>query len=1066
MAIPTRTFFPCNGGSNYYGADADYRQNQRYTVGDRGGAYVSGYSHNEDWLGNRKAILLFPSNTIRSTLANRRVTSCILEFYVRDVIGDSSRVVIGTHNYTSTPDVWSNSRVNTNRIQRPDTPVGQVTGFELGTQIGTEFKDGLATGITFGPGPSNTSEAYFAEIASEDDWWFDGPVLIIEHEVANLAPDAPTLVDPVSNAVVDIYNKGKTFRWNHNDQNNDPQAGWKFTRRRPNGSGGYITEWWNGAMFTTTETALPGTGTPPAGALVDGALPIPPGVWPNDTEWTWSVATKDPSGAWSSYAPYRTLYASTPPVAAVVEPTLTAKVPRPTVRWTFSDADGDPQSSWIAQIVESSVYENPNWNADNFLGQTWLASGTGTATAAAPNVDLRNHRTYRAYVKVFSTPNQNGTGDLQPSQWSYATFEVAVPPFAPTILYPINGSVADLGSGFTLEWRNNYFSNVGSQTAFSIRRQVNGGTYEYWDGTSWDPITAGDEPPFLPGAASTYTFRTDEVPNGSNYVFSVAIRDDYNQLSAWSPGVSVLASSAAQVTVLDPSGNTTVTNPTITWTTFDKENDPQQSWQVRVISSSVYGTGQVLDPATATAVWDSGEHFEESTRSVEVPVDLDNGQTYRAYVRVATNGIYSGWSYSEFTVTIIPPATPTATTVVRDDDGAIDIVIQGRDSMLSEDASRCFDGWEAWNNGPDDDSNSSVENAVPFGSSQSRYATNVTSRDANKTMLVRTSMMWPVSPGTQYTGAATLLATLNTPGVNSYVSIEFLDAGQNIVAISSATPISDETAVRPVAIGIAPENATYAALRITYNVVPAANSVHTFFDPVLRPTTGSEWSPGGTLGNTFASVSEVTENRQIRFGQNVPIPVENQRVTIRDEEARIGADMTYAVTIRAVYSNAALVSAPVSIPPARWTSGYLWLSDPLRRGSGRSFSPQSFDAITRPVRQGKFRPIGRPDAVMTTGVRGLREGSFTLVMHDREERQEFQSLSDFSEILLLRIPPDTADPTLADPLGETFYIRFEGDAPEERPLPSRTPHRIITQAWVEQRSPAVKYQWETLENED
>jgi hypothetical protein len=1061
--MATRFFYNCSGGSNYYGSDADFRQNQRYTVGDRQGGWVSGYSPQEDYLGNRKVLILFPSSTIRSQLAGLRVTSCVLDFYVKDVYFSLSSPVFGTHTYTSVPDVWSSSRVNTNRVQRPNTPVGQVRSFSLGTTIGTEFKDGVTTGLTIGPGPSR-DVTYFCEVAPNGD--SREPVLIIEAEVANQPPNPPVLVEPTAGAVVDIQHTGAVFRWNHSDPDNNPQSGWKFRRRRPNGSGGFITEWWNGTAFTTTDTALPGTGVPPAGALLpDGGLPIPPGVWANDTAWEWSVATKDPSGLWGTYSAYRTLWASTPPEAAVVEPTLRAKVPRPTVRWTFSDPDGETQYGWVAQIVEPAFYNSPTFDPDNFLGQTWLSSANTSANAAAPNVDLRNHRTYRAYVKVFSSPNPGG--GLQESAWDFATFDVVVPPSAPTMLYPTNGSVADLGtSGFTMEWRNNYFSNVGSQTAFSIRRQMDGGTYEYWNGTAWVELTAGDSPPFLPGASSTYTFRRNEVLNGHNYVFSIAIRDDYNELSPWSSGTSVLASSAATVDVLTPVGNTTVTNPTVTWTTFDIENDPQQSWHVKVINSSVYNTGGTFDPTTAVAAWDSGEHFEESTRNVQVAVDLDNGQTYRAYVRVSTNGIYSGWSYGEFTVTIIPPAAPTAFTEVQDDEGAVDIFIQGRDSMLSEGASRCFDGWEDWNNGPEDESNSVVENAVPFGSSQSRYATRVTSRTANRTMTARTTHIWPVTPGMQYTGAATLLASLDAVGVPSYVSVEFLDAEGNIASVFSATPISDETAVRPVATGIAPENATHAGLRITYQVVPDANAVHTFFDPVLRPTTGGEWSPGGTLSNTFASVSEVSEDRQVRFGQNVPIPVEDQKVVIRDEEARIGADMTYAVTVRAIYPNATLVSAPVPLPAVQWTSGWLWLSDPLRRGSGRPFQPQNFDAITRPVRQGVFRPIGRPDALITTGVRGLREGAFTIIAHDRQDRHDFQTLSDLSEVLLLRIPPDTADPTHADPLGETLYVRFTGDAPEERPLPNRTPHRSIKQSWIEQRTPAVNYQWEPLENED
>lgn len=1041
-----RYFFNCSGGQTYAGNGS-----RNY---DRSG-YVGGYSWIESNYGNRKALIMFPSSDIRTRLVGLRVTATYLDFYVKDVFYSEAIAVFGTHNYTAVPDVWSASRVRTNRIQRANTPVGQIRNFSLGTVIGTEFKDGVTTGLTVGPGPS-TNENYFVEIAPNND--SREPVLIIDAEVENVAPNAPTLQEPPAGAVVNVANQGVSLRWTHNDPNGDPQGAFRVQRRRSNGSGGYITEWWDGSNFVATQTDLAPS------LLVSNNLVIPSGKFANGITWEWSVATKDSTGLWGAYSSWRTLYASTPPVTTVVPfENNRARVARPTLRWVFGDADGQGQYGWAAQIVEPAVYENPSWNPENYLGQVWSASSDGTATAAQPNVDLRNHRTYRAYVKTASSPNP--AGGLQWSPWSFTTFQIVVPPSAPNMVYPSNGSVADLGVGFTMEWRNNYYSNTGSQTAFAIRRQQDEGEYEWWNGTAWIVPAANETVPFLPGANTNYSFRMNEVPNAHTYIFSVAIRDDYNEVSPYSSGVSVLASSAAQVNVLAPTGTTGVTNPTVTWTTYDVENDPQQSWQVRIIHSSVYNAGGVFDPKTATAVWDSEERFEESTRNIELPLDLDNGQTYRAYVRVATSGIYSGWSYGEFEVSIIPPATPTAVTVVNDEEGAIDIVIQGRDSMLSEDASRCFAEWEGWENSAEDTSNSTVANAYNFGSSQSRYATQVTSKAAG-TMAARTTQIWPVAPGFQYTAAVTLLASFGVAPVSVYVSIEFFNADGNVIAISSSdprpggVPLTDESAVRALITANAPEGATHAGVRVTYQAVPAAGHAHLFFDPVLRPTTGGEWSPGGTLANTFASVTETTENRALRYGLNVPIPTDTQKLIVRDEEARMGSDMYYSVVIRAVYSNAALVTPPMLLPPARWVSGWVWLSDPLRRNSGRFFAPQSFDAVTRPVRQGKFRPIGRPDAVMTTGVRGLREGSFTIVAHTREERTAFQDLSDESEILLLRIPPDQGDPE-----GDTLYVRFEGDAPEERPLQHRTPHRTIKQSWTEQRPPTVNFEYAPLEED-
>jgi hypothetical protein len=1030
--------FNCTGGQTYFSSGRKY---------ERRDGFIQGFDPDEDDAGNRRAIMLFNSLDIRQKLANKRVTGCLIDFYVRDLDEWEARIGFGTHNYTSEPDVWSDSRVNQNRVQYQGVTTGQWRNVNLGTTIGNELKDGVATGIALGPAPDgyNDDERYYVELSPASS--SNRPVVIITSEDFNTAPGAPTLLEPAAGVVWDANTRGVDLRWQHNDPNNDAQSAWRVQRRRLTAPNTYLTEYWTGTGWSTTVTDL--TQSTPGGGLSNGYLRIPAGQWPNGYLWEWTVQTRDASGNWgTSWAPYRQLYASTPPTTSVTEPSGFARTPRPTIRWTFADVDGQPQHAWIVKIVPEDTYLAEDFNPDVHLGHTWMATNTAdnrTATAVVPSVDLTNHKKYRAYVRVGSTPNE--TGGTQYSAWSYSNFEVAVPPSASSMVFPANGSVADLGNGFSMEWRNNHYGNIGSQTAFAIRRQVQNGPYQWWNGSSWVATET-----YLPSSSTSYAFRPGEIPNGQRYTFSISIRDDYNQVSPYSSGTTVEASSAASVTVLAPAGTTNVTNPTVTWTMFDIENDVQQLWHVKVIVNDVYAAGGAFDPTTATAVWDSTERFEESTRNVEIPTPLVNGETYRAYVRVATNGVYSGWSYAEFTVSIVPPAAPTATTRVIDDEGTIEITIQGRDSILSEGAARGFDDWIDTDHSGDN-SNSTVTPGVAFSSSQSLYAVEVRS-DGAGTMSAYTGTVWPVAPGMTYTAAATLLAALNHAPVQAYVSIEFFDADQNFIQPFSATPQSDESAIRSVVTAVAPAGAAYAGMRVTFQATPVANATHLFFDPVLRPTTGSEWSPGGTMGETFANVYEVSEDRTIRYGRNVPIPVDTQRVVVRDEEARMGNPMTYAVTIKALYANASLVSAPVELPPVSWSDGLLWISDPLRPGSARAFGVQSYDAIVRPIRQGKFRPIGRPDAVITTGVRGLREGGFTVVTHSREEREAFRDLTERSEILLLRIPPDQYEE-----IGETIYVRLEGDAPSERPFQQRTRHRTIKQEWTEQRSPDLGWDY-------
>lgn len=992
---------------------------------------LQGYSSRNHDGDNLRSALFFNSTTIRNSLANQRITACALNFDVEafGTSGDIANMVFGTHNYTSWSNYLDPNRVKRDRLRLLNVGRGTYTEFALGTTIGTEFRDGVSTGIALGPAP-NYQEVWRSGIIKPG--YSTGPVLVVDAVAFNQAPYAPALSAPADSAVLDTYNLTTQFSWAPSDPDGDPQAAWIFRRTKPDGSFDY----WNGTAFQSTSVQLTQSTAP----LTNNTMSIPPNVWANGAKYGWSVASVDPSGLVGNFSAVRTLYTSTPPSANNTGPSSPVNVARPTISWTFTDPNGDAQYGWAAQIVEQSVYSAPNYNPDNYLGQAWSGSGQGTATSTQPTVDLVNHKTYRAYVRVFSSPNPSG--GVQFSPWTYITFTVIIPPYAPGISYPQNGSNVDLAAGFTLTWANVFFNNVGSQTGFAIRRNIAGGAYQWWSGSAWGSIET-----FLGGTAPSYAFRTNEVANAQTYTFSVAIRDDFSQVSPYATGSTCTGTTTAQVTVSSPLGAANVNNPIVTWSVFQRENNPQQTWQVRIIDATVYtaATG-TFDPGAATAVWDSNENADTFARTATVTTNLINSHTYRAYVRVKTLGVYSGWSYAEFNVAIVPPATPAGYTIVQTDEGAIDIYIQGRDSMLTENTSRSASGWLPL-------ANCNVTNSVYYASSQSQLMSTMTC-SATGTMSARNTNYRPASPGQTYTAAATLVAGAGSTPVNGYVSIEFYDVANTLISIVSGNVVNDASAVRSSITTVAPDNTASAMVRITAQSVAATGQNHNFFDPVLRPGTGTEWSTGGMLGSTFVSIVESNDNRPIRHSQNIPVPVDTQQVVVRDEEVPMGKTQNYSISTKVVRSpTVALTSNPDVLPDAVWTSGWLWISDPLRPGSGYAFKPQSFTAVTRPATQGKFRAIGRPDAIITTGVRGLREGGYTIVAHSRLDRDTHTDLTINSDIMLIRVPPDTVDPFFSDPEGETIYVRPEGDLPETRPIPIRTPHRTITQGWTEQNRP-------------
>jgi len=853
--------------------------------------------------------------------------------------------------------------------------------------------------------------------------------------------DAPRNLTPGDGSVVDIQHAGVTFSWIASGFYIKDETAFKLMRTFAGGQ----QDWWTGSGFSATETII----QDPNNAQT---CTIPPGYWGNGFRIVWSISTFSAHSAFyaDSWGPYAgvAIYSATPPVTTVTTPSGPSRDARPVVQWTYSSAENTPQYGWEVQIVPYETYSVAGYDPSSFAGQTWLDSGVDASTATQVGVDLTNHKAYRAYVRTLSSPNPSG--GLQFSAWSYTEFQLAIPPYAPTVTFPQNGSTVNLAVGFSLQWSDSYYQNDGAQTSFAVRRVIGTGAYQWWDGGTWQANEV-----FLANTGPVYAFRANEIANGVSYGISVAIQDAYGQRSTYSSSAVVLGSSTAQVTILGPPAVSVSTRPTVAWSMYEAEGFPQQTYQVRIISNSVYATGGAgiipppFDPLTVGAVWDSGEVADPSgaTRSVLVPIDIHNASTQRTYVRVKTSNVYSGWSYEEFTVSLVAPAQPSATVTVLPDSASIRIDIQGRDSMLSDGASRSVADWAPL-------SNCTLAQGASYSGSSSGYITNMSSA-ASGTMSAHTGPSYPVVSGLEYTAAVSIIAQSGAPGVSAYASIEFFDLSNAVVSVKSAQVADDVTVIRSQISSVAPNGVVTARIRITAQSTDVPGRVHGFFDPVIRPNAGGEWSPGGLLGSTTISITENNDNRPLRHGLDIPVPPNSQQITIVDEEPALGRAQDYRMTARAVYPNAVLASIPNSAPPVTWTSGWLWLSDPLRAGSGRGFAVSKLAAVTRPARQGKFHPIGRRDAVFVNDVHSLPEGSFTLATNDRATREAYYSILENSGIVLLRIPPDTGGRLggNGDLAGDTYYVQLEADTGEDRVFDSRTPHRVITQKWTAQLRP-------------
>lgn len=113
--------------------------------------------------GNQRSLVGFDYASIQAALSGATISSIKLTAYAEHWYFDAGgTAVIGTHNYTSKPSTWTDSRVNQNRQQSSGWPKPGSRTVTLSASFGTDFQDGTATGIAFGPGPT-TSQTYYGK---------------------------------------------------------------------------------------------------------------------------------------------------------------------------------------------------------------------------------------------------------------------------------------------------------------------------------------------------------------------------------------------------------------------------------------------------------------------------------------------------------------------------------------------------------------------------------------------------------------------------------------------------------------------------------------------------------------------------------------------------------------------------------------------------------------------------------------------------------------------------------------------------------------------------------------
>lgn len=132
-------------------------------------------------------------------------------------------------------------------------------------------------------------------------------------------------------------------------------------------------------------------------------------------------------------------------------------------------------------------------------------------------------------------------------------------------------------------------------------------------------------------------------------------------------------------TVSAPSGTITAsTRPDVAFThAAGTDGGPQTRFHVKVFTAAQYGAGG-FDPETSAPALDSGE-ISSAANVYPLPSSLDNGVTYRAYVKTAqtVNGSphWSDWAFSGFSISVTPPSISSVVATPNTSTGAVTVVV-------------------------------------------------------------------------------------------------------------------------------------------------------------------------------------------------------------------------------------------------------------------------------------------------------------------------------------------------------------------------------------------------------
>lgn len=310
----------------------------------------------------------------------------------------------------------------------------------------------------------------------------------------------------------------------------------------------------------------------------------------------------------------------------------------------------------------------------------------------------------------------------------------------------------------------------------------------------------------------------------------------------------------ATVTNVQITNPSLTTEPTVTWTyNANSDGDPQTAYRIKIFSSNQY-TQWGFNPATFQPVWDSGV-VTSNAREVVMSKRLENGQTYAAYVQVASDfGGQKWWTgYTNSlpqTIILTPLPQPSMVGLISDPvqfRNRIDVQANlNHVQEQSSDFNNAFAGTGDW--------------AAFFGGATLARVTTPTAEGAGAMSATKAGGAgdfdllttggnggFSVKAGQSYTALASFRSAVTSR--NMQVGISWYDRAGTSISINMGSSVATATGswIQASYTGTAPATAVYAAVWI--KCFAAANGEVHYVDKVHMGT-------GVTIGSgTIAGTS-------------------------------------------------------------------------------------------------------------------------------------------------------------------------------------------------------------------